>query len=71
MPALVAAGQTTSLSIKVRNRWNALPKHVLETVTPLLEGRFTLNQSLTSDIQHPIYPAQSMYREWIQLWCLI
>lgn len=67
-PALVAAGQTTSLPIKVRNRWNALPKHVLETVTPLLEGRFTLNQSSTPDIQHPIYPTQSTYREWIQLW---
>ena len=66
-PALVAAGNA-SVPIRVRNRWNALPKHVLETVTPLLEARFTLNQSSNADIQHPIYPTQSTYREWIQLW---
>ena len=67
-PALVAAGNTASVPIKVRHRWNALPKHVLETVTPLLEARYTLNQSSNADIQHPIYPTQSTYREWIQLW---
>lgn len=67
-PALVAAHNTTSIPIKVRHRWNALPKHVLETVTPLLEGRFTLNQNTAPDVQHPIYPTQSTYREWIQLW---
>ena len=67
-PALVAAGNGGSLPIRVRNRWNSLPKHVLETVTPLLEGRFTLNPINTPDLQHPIYPNQSTYREWIQLW---
>ena len=67
-PALVAVGTMTSVPVKVRNRWNALPKHVLETVTPLLEARFTLNQSSSADIQYPIYPTQSTYREWIQLW---
>lgn len=67
-PALVAAGSGGSLPLRVRNRWNSLPKHVLETVTPLLEGRFTLNPINTPDLQHPIYPSQSTYREWIQLW---
>ncbi|CAA7258548.1 unnamed protein product [Cyclocybe aegerita] len=67
-PALVATVGAGSISVKIRNRWNNLPKHVLETVTPLLEGRFTLNQSTTVAIQHPVYPTQSTYREWIQLW---
>ena len=66
-PSLVGSS-TNSLPVKVRNRWNALPKHVLETVTPLLEARYTLNQTSASEIQHPIYPTQSTYREWIQLW---
>lgn len=66
-PALVAAGHS-SVPIRVRNRWNSLPKHVLETVTPLLEARFTLNQNSSPDPQHPIYHNQSTYREWIQLW---
>ncbi|KAF8897901.1 hypothetical protein BD779DRAFT_1608382 [Infundibulicybe gibba] len=57
-PALVAAGANTSVPVK----------HVLETVTPLLEARFALNTVSTPDLQHPIYPKQSTYREWIQLW---
>ncbi|KAJ3516810.1 hypothetical protein NLJ89_g892 [Agrocybe chaxingu] len=67
-PALVATVGAGSISVKIRNRWNNLPKHVLETVTPLLEGRFTLNQSTNVAVQHPVYPTQSTYREWIQLW---
>lgn len=66
-PALVAAGHN-SIPVKVRNRWNSLPKHVLETVTPLLEARFTLQDSSLPQMQHPIYPHQSTYREWLQLW---
>ncbi|KAJ7581045.1 hypothetical protein C8J56DRAFT_793738 [Mycena floridula] len=66
-PALVTSGQS-SIAIKVRNRWNNLPKHVLETVTPLLEARFTLQETPHPDIQHPIYPGQSTYREWMQFW---
>jgi serine/threonine-protein kinase ATR len=67
-PALVASGTTTSVPLKVRHRWNSLPKHVLETVTPLLEARFTLNQKPPADLTHPIYSNQSTYREWIQIW---
>ena len=67
-PALVASGSTTSIPLKVRHRWNSLPKHVLETVTPLLEARFTLNQKPPLSLTHPIYPTQSTYREWIQIW---
>ncbi|KAF9450926.1 hypothetical protein P691DRAFT_724995 [Macrolepiota fuliginosa MF-IS2] len=67
-PALVGAGTNTSISNKVRNRWRSLPKHILETATPLLEGKFTLNLGPTSEIRHPIYSHQATYREWIQLW---
>lgn len=67
-PALVAAGTTVSVPLRVRNRWNSLPKHVLETVTPLLEARFKVFGRSSPDIQHPIYRHQSTYREWIQLW---
>ncbi|KAJ3568764.1 hypothetical protein NP233_g5503 [Leucocoprinus birnbaumii] len=67
-PALVGVGTGGSISNKVRNRWKSLPKHILETVTPLLEGKFTLNLGPSPDIKHPIYFHQSTYREWIQLW---
>ncbi|KAI5993676.1 hypothetical protein EDD15DRAFT_2388093 [Pisolithus albus] len=57
-PALVTSRNTTSVPVKVRNRWNNLPKHVLETITPLLEGRF-----ISAPSRMP-----NTYREWLQLW---
>ncbi|KAE9410202.1 hypothetical protein BT96DRAFT_913020 [Gymnopus androsaceus JB14] len=68
-PALVTQGRS-SISVKVRNRWNSLPKHVLETVTPLLEARYNLAHTSSPSVQHPIYPERSTYREWIQLWTI-
>lgn len=67
-PALVTSRNTTSVPVKVRNRWNNLPKHVLETVTPLLEGRFSAPTKSQAILTHPIYPQQNTYREWLQLW---
>ncbi|KAJ6560264.1 hypothetical protein B0H19DRAFT_1146990 [Mycena capillaripes] len=67
-PALVATGNT-SIPMRVRNRWNSLPKHVVETTAPLLEGRFAVPPYTTpQDLIHPIYPSHSTYREWIQWW---
>ena len=66
-PELARPG--ASIPLKVRNRWNSLPKPVLETITPLLEARFSV--SSTSDIEgleHPIYPHEATYREWLQHW---
>ncbi|KAH8118429.1 hypothetical protein DFH11DRAFT_1686601 [Phellopilus nigrolimitatus] len=66
-PELVIPG--APIPLKVRARWNSLPKHVLETVTPLLEARFAVNSTNVSiNTQHPIYLGQTTYREWIQLW---
>lgn len=66
--ALVTSRSTTSIPVKVRNRWNSLPKHVLETVAPLLEGRFSTSSKPLPNPIHPIYPGQATYREWLQLW---
>ncbi|KAJ7130974.1 hypothetical protein C8R46DRAFT_1327841 [Mycena filopes] len=70
-PALVATGNNTSVPVKVRNRWSNLPKHVVETVAPLLDGRFAVPPYTTpQDLTHPIYPCHSTYREWIQWWSI-
>ena len=67
--ALVNTGSTGgSLPLKVRRTWASLPKHVVETVTPLLESRYSLQVRSPSDIQHPIYNSLETYREWIQCW---
>ncbi|EJD01349.1 uncharacterized protein FOMMEDRAFT_111106 [Fomitiporia mediterranea MF3/22] len=58
-----------AVPLKIRNRWTSLPKHVLETVTPLLDGKFAVsNTNIAVNLQHPIYPGQATYREWLQLW---
>src|ERR1700722_1414163 len=68
-PALVTSGHNTpAVPVRVRNRWQGLPKYVLETVTPLLEGRLTLDLRALPLLEQPFYPNHSTYREWIQLW---
>ncbi|TCD67266.1 serine/threonine-protein kinase M1 [Steccherinum ochraceum] len=67
--SLVSPGSTGgSVPLKVRTRWNNLPKHVMETVTPFLNSRYTLNLSHPANKPHPIYSSLETYREWIQCW---
>lgn len=68
-PAVVAT-RGTSVSMKTRRLWNSLPKHVLETITPLLAARYTVSERPSQDLRLPLYPQQSTYREWIQLWAI-
>ncbi|KAF9006738.1 hypothetical protein BDQ17DRAFT_1389499 [Cyathus striatus] len=66
--SLLSTGQNGSISVKVRNRWNGLPGHVIETISPLLTGRFKLAAIPQLVTSPPIYPSQATYREWIQVW---
>ncbi|KAI0832693.1 hypothetical protein BC628DRAFT_1309839 [Trametes gibbosa] len=66
--ALVTPGGSNSVPIKTRNRWNSLPKHLLETVSPLLESRFSMDIRPFKPLAYPIYPHQETYRQWIQAW---
>ncbi|PCH40938.1 hypothetical protein WOLCODRAFT_69995 [Wolfiporia cocos MD-104 SS10] len=66
--ALIASRPSGSVGIKVRNRWNSLPKHVLETVSPLLDFKLTMEPRAPTAVEHPIYPSRATYREWIQAW---
>jgi len=66
-PALVGVGRPPP-TMKVRNRWNSLPKHVMETVVPLLEGKISLDKKPNIHLKYPFYPIRSTYREWIQIW---
>ncbi|KAI9467128.1 hypothetical protein BJY52DRAFT_1423860 [Lactarius psammicola] len=72
--SLMSSGRyTTSASLKARTRWDSLPKHVLETITPLLESRYTIKEKPLPAFELPIYPQHGTYREWLQQWttCLI
>ncbi|KDQ08227.1 hypothetical protein BOTBODRAFT_569890 [Botryobasidium botryosum FD-172 SS1] len=57
-----------AIPLRVRNRWEKLPKHVLETVTPLLDGKYSIHCAALSPAQLPVYAHVTTYREWIQVW---
>jgi len=60
--------QPASATPKIRSKWQMIPKDQYETLTPLLESRFSLNDSSIRTFAHPIYMATPTYREWVQLW---
>jgi len=67
--SLMSSGRfTTSASLKARTRWDTLPKHVLEIITPLLESRYTMKEKPLPTFELPIYPQYGTYREWLQQW---
>ena len=57
-----------SVPVKTRARWKSLPVHLLDAITPLLEGRFSHEASDLPGIVHPIYQFTTSYREWLQNW---
>lgn len=51
-----------------RDRWNSLPKNVLETCGPLLGGSFSFKEkSMPREAEYPIYSSTSSYRDWIRI----
>ncbi|WWC90662.1 uncharacterized protein L201_005598 [Kwoniella dendrophila CBS 6074] len=55
-------------SSKIRDRWQSVPKDQLETLTPLLESRFSISDGPIRSYTHPIYAVAPTYREWLQQW---
>ena len=68
-PGLVSApGSSSSIPLKVRLRWDSLPKHMLGTLSPLLSSRYILEAGPPKQVKLPVYPTMQTYREWIQTW---
>ncbi|CAE7142760.1 unnamed protein product [Rhizoctonia solani] len=65
--ALLKSG-SQAVPTKVRSRWKSLSPEVIETVGPLLEGRFTIQAKPVVTPQFPIYSHSPTYREWVQTW---
>ncbi|KAL1690090.1 hypothetical protein GGG16DRAFT_56461 [Schizophyllum commune] len=68
VPELVSVDRGAPVSIKVKNRWNSLPKFVSEVITPYLDGRLSIggNAAGSDAIELPIYSRKAEYREWMQ-----
>lgn len=65
---VLVKGGAHSVPTKVRNRWKMLSQDVIETVAPLLEGRFTIQSKPLVVPKFPIYTNSPTYREWVQTW---
>ena len=59
---------SSSVAMKLRSKWQMMPKDQLETLTPLLESRFSLNDTSIRTFPHSIYLGAPTYREWVQMW---
>ena len=69
-PGLVGmpGSSSSSIPLKVRLRWDSLPKQMLGTLSPLLSSRYTLEAPPPKEANLPVYPTMKTYREWIQTW---
>ncbi|KAG9015870.1 serine/threonine-protein kinase M1 [Tulasnella sp. JGI-2019a] len=60
--------RASDVASAVRDRWNTLPKHVVEAVAALLESRLVSTERSIEEISVPVYPTVLSYREWVQRW---
>ena len=67
-PNLLTTTPPSSVALKVRRRWELLPKHVVETVAPFLESKYHKKNQLEIRDSGVVYLVQPTYREWIQQW---
>ena len=67
-PSILSSAPPSSVTLKVRRRWEMLPKHVVETVAPFLESKYHKKNQLEIRDSGVVYLAQPTYREWIQQW---
>ena len=67
-PNILSAAPPSSITLKIRRRWEVLPKHVVETVAPFLESKYHKKNQLEIRDSGVVYFVQPTYREWIQQW---
>jgi len=67
-PNILSTAPPSSITLKVRRRWEMLPKHVVETVAPFLESKYHKKNQLEIRDSGIVYFVQATYREWIQQW---
>ncbi|WVW85570.1 hypothetical protein I302_107608 [Kwoniella bestiolae CBS 10118] len=65
-PKILHSGE--KVGPRTRDRWESIPKDQLETLTPLLESRFSISDGPIKSYTHPIYAVAPTYREWLQTW---
>jgi serine/threonine-protein kinase ATR len=70
-PALLEnnnAGNKAAPAIKTKTRWQGMPRHMLDTIAPLLESRYSIQFFDAPPRELPLFKHTGSYREWLQTW---
>ena len=52
----------------VRQRWNAVPKAVQDTIEPIISAQIDLQRQSVETNVYPLYTTKPSYRQWLQAW---
>ncbi|CAO1612632.1 unnamed protein product [Jaminaea pallidilutea] len=54
--------------VKVKQRWNDLPASVVDTISPLLDSKYSITHGPPTEYPKPFYTHSASYRDWIEMW---
>ncbi|KAK9718192.1 hypothetical protein K7432_005656 [Basidiobolus ranarum] len=67
---LISESPRAKINGRVRRRWNSFPRTVHETITPLLDAKYSINYISNKVYNYPIYPVKQYFKEWLQSWTM-
>lgn len=65
---LIDSKRTPSNSTK--KKWNSMPKHILDSISPLLHSKFRFSFTSQKSDDVPIYNHTTVYSSWLKNWLL-
>ncbi|KAJ1652981.1 hypothetical protein IWQ61_006805 [Dispira simplex] len=76
-PTLITSRESRSFSDTpgefdetVRKRWRRFPPLVRDTLTTLLDTKYSLHMATLSSVPYPIFANQTEHRYWLKMWVL-
>ncbi|MBW0473796.1 hypothetical protein O181_013511 [Austropuccinia psidii MF-1] len=69
-PDLINPGLSNNVSNSVIKKWNSMPKHILDSISPLLGSKFKFSFTNNKTYSVPIYKHTTVYGSWLQNWLL-
>ncbi|EFP86122.1 serine/threonine-protein kinase M1 [Puccinia graminis f. sp. tritici] len=67
---LVDPKKSANVPSSIKKKWHSMPKHILDSISPLLSSKFRF--SFTNNISNnvPTYSHTTLYNSWLQNWLL-
>lgn len=67
-PDILVQSNKKNVSPEVRKRWKAMPKGIIDVLSPLLSSKYTIVINAPPSSPVPIYLQTSVYNSWLQNW---